>query len=110
VRCSSSGSSSARRQSACSTTTTGGPRDAVGRTLRSFDDREIPYDFLVSIPTHGGAAFVEASGLGSELGFMPTHPNSLRAKADDHIFVVAMRPTCRARKPILANGRADERH
>ena len=65
-----------------------GEVDADGRTLRSFDDREIPYDLLVSIPTHGGAPFVGASGLGNELGFVPTHPHSLRAKSDDHIFVL----------------------
>jgi len=40
------------------------------------------------VPTHGGAPFIEASGLGNELGFVPTHPHSLRAKADDHIFVL----------------------
>jgi sulfide:quinone oxidoreductase len=62
--------------------------DADGRTLRSFDDREVSYDLLVSVPTHGGAPFVGASGLGNELGFVPTHPHSLRAKADDHIFVL----------------------
>jgi sulfide:quinone oxidoreductase len=62
--------------------------DAGGRTLRSFDDREIPYDLLVSVPVHNGAPFVDASGLGNELGFVPTHPNSLRAKGDDHIFVL----------------------
>jgi sulfide:quinone oxidoreductase len=65
-----------------------GEVDADGRKLRSFDDREVAYDLLVSVPTHGGAPFVEASGLGNELGFVPTHPNSLRAKADDHIFVL----------------------
>jgi sulfide:quinone oxidoreductase len=65
-----------------------GEVDAEGRTLRSFDDREVPYDLLVSIPTHGGAPFVDASGLGNELGFVPTHPHSLRAKADDHVFVL----------------------
>jgi sulfide:quinone oxidoreductase len=58
------------------------------RTLRSYDEREIPYDLLVTIPTHGGAPFIDASGLGNELGFVPTHPHSLRAKADDHIFVL----------------------
>jgi sulfide:quinone oxidoreductase len=62
--------------------------DSDGRKLRSFDDREVPYDLLVTIPTHGGAPFVEASGLGNELGFVPTHPHSLRAKADDHLFVL----------------------
>jgi len=65
-----------------------GEVDAEGRKLRSFDEREIPYDLLVSIPTHGGAPFVEASGLGNELGFVPTHKHSLRAKAHDNIFVL----------------------
>jgi len=65
-----------------------GEVDPGRRILRSFDDREVPYDLLVSIPTHGGAPFVEASGLGNELGFVPTHPHSLRAKADDHIFAL----------------------
>jgi sulfide:quinone oxidoreductase len=65
-----------------------GDVEAHSRKLRSFDDREIAYDMLVSIPTHGGAPFVSASGLGNELGFVPTHPHSLRAKADEHIFVL----------------------
>lgn len=65
-----------------------GEVDADARKLRSFDDREVSYDLLVSIPTHGGAPFVDVSGLGNELGFVPTHPHSLRSKADDHIFVL----------------------
>jgi sulfide:quinone oxidoreductase len=65
-----------------------GEVDPVGRTLVSYDDRRVSYDLLVSIPTHGGADFVEASGLGNELGFVPTHPHSLRAKQDDNIFVI----------------------
>jgi sulfide:quinone oxidoreductase len=65
-----------------------GEVDADGHTLRSFDDRAIAYDLLVTIPTHGGAPFVDASGFGNELGFVPTHPNSLRSKHDDHIFVL----------------------
>lgn len=65
-----------------------GEVDAAGRKLRSFDDREVPYDLLVSIPLHSGARFVEASGLGNEMGFVPTHPNSLRCKRHDDIFVL----------------------
>jgi sulfide:quinone oxidoreductase len=67
---------------------TTGEVDAEGRKVRSYDDREVPYDLLVAIPTHGGAPFVEASGLGNELGFVRTHPNTLKAKTDDHIFAL----------------------
>jgi len=65
-----------------------GEVDPQGRKLVSFDGREVPYDLLVTIPTHGGAPFVEASGLGNELGFVPTHPATLRAKAHEDIFVL----------------------
>jgi len=62
--------------------------DAAARVVKSYDDREVPYDLLVSIPVHGGAPFVEASGLGNELDFVPTHPHTLQAKGHDGIFVV----------------------
>lgn len=65
-----------------------GEVDGASRTLRSFDQRELAFDLLVVVPTHGGAPFVEASGLGNELGFVPTHPNTLRAKGHDDIFVI----------------------
>jgi sulfide:quinone oxidoreductase len=62
--------------------------DSQGRTLESFDGREVPYDLLVTIPVHGGAPVVEASGLGNELGFIPTHPATLRARSHDNVFVI----------------------
>jgi sulfide:quinone oxidoreductase len=62
--------------------------DVAARSLRSYDGREVPYDLLVSIPVHSGAPFVEASGLGNELGFVPTHPHTLQAKGHDRVFVV----------------------
>jgi sulfide:quinone oxidoreductase len=65
-----------------------GEVDAEGRVLKSYDDREIPYDLLVTIPTHFGAAGIAASGLGNDTGFVPTHPRSLRTKLDDHIFAL----------------------
>ncbi len=61
---------------------------ADGRKLRSYDDREVAYDLLVTVPVHGGAPFLEASGLGNELGFVPTHPHTLQAKGHDGIFVM----------------------
>jgi len=65
-----------------------GEVDADGHKLVAYDEQEIPYDLLVSIPVHGGAQFVEDSGLGNELGFVPTHKNTLRAKQHEDIFVL----------------------
>ncbi|MCC6900838.1 MAG: NAD(P)/FAD-dependent oxidoreductase [Polyangiaceae bacterium] len=54
----------------------------------SFDERRVPFDLLVTIPTHTGAAFVERSGLGNELAFVPTDKHSLAAKGLENVFVV----------------------
>lgn len=62
--------------------------DGGARVLRSWDDREIPYDLLVSVPTHKGAAFLGASGLGNELDFVPTERHTLRAKKHEDVFVL----------------------
>jgi len=60
--------------------------DPERRVVRSYDEREIPYDLLVVIPTHSGAAFVQAAGLGNELGFVPTDRETLQVRGDDHAF------------------------
>ena len=65
-----------------------GSLDGEARVLRSWDDREIPYDLLVSIPTHRGAAFLGESGLGNELDFVPTERHTLRAKGHEGVFVL----------------------
>jgi sulfide:quinone oxidoreductase len=63
-----------------------GEVDPERRVVRSHDDREISYDLLVVIPTHSGAAFVEAAGLGNELAFVPTDRETLQVSGDDHAF------------------------
>jgi sulfide:quinone oxidoreductase len=65
-----------------------GEVDASGRKIRSYDGRDVAYDLLVSIPVHKGAKFVEDSGLGNELGFVPTDPKTLLTKTDDHVFAL----------------------
>jgi sulfide:quinone oxidoreductase len=62
--------------------------DGARRVLRSYDEREIPYDLLVSVPTHSGAAFVGASGLGNELDFVPTEKHTLRVKGQERVFAL----------------------
>lgn len=59
-----------------------------GTALESYDGRRIPFDLLVTVPLNRGADFVERSGLGDELGFVPVDRHTLRSKADPHIFAV----------------------
>ncbi|HUJ76093.1 MAG TPA: FAD/NAD(P)-binding oxidoreductase, partial [bacterium] len=62
--------------------------DGASRTLWSFDGRSVPFDLLVTIPTHMGDPLIERSGLGDELGFVPTHPKTLQSRACPNIFAV----------------------
>lgn len=62
--------------------------DDGSNVLRSYDDQTIPFDRLVTIPTHSGASFIERSGLGNELAFVPTDQRTLLAKGHENIFVV----------------------
>ncbi len=74
--------------------------DGENGRLISWDEREIPFDLLVTIPLHGGAEFVARSpGLGDELGFIPTDQNTLQAKVADNVFAfgdAANLPTSKA--------------
>ncbi|MBI5508746.1 MAG: FAD-dependent oxidoreductase [Deltaproteobacteria bacterium] len=65
-----------------------GEVDAEHKLLRSYDQRELAYDLLVSIPTHSGAAFVEDSGLGNELAFLPTHKQTLQVEGQERLFAL----------------------
>lgn len=62
--------------------------DAAARKLVSYDGREVPFDLLVTVPTNMGAAYIERSGLGDELRFVPVDPKTLRSKSRDNIFVI----------------------
>jgi len=66
-----------------------GEIDGVGGTLTSYDGREVPFDLLVTVPLHGGAAYVERSpGLGDALGFVPTDPHTLQSTVAPNVFVL----------------------
>jgi len=62
--------------------------DNDNKKLVSWDEREIPFDLLVCVPTNKGAAYVEASGLGDELNFIPTNKHTLRSQDYENIFVI----------------------
>ncbi len=65
-----------------------GEVDAENNAIRSYDEREVPYDLLVTIPPHTGAGFLEESDLGDELGFVPTDPHKLAVKGIDNVFCI----------------------
>ena len=66
-----------------------GEVDGAGGTLTSYDGREVPFDLLVVIPLHGGAAYVGRSpGLGDELDFVPTDERTLQSTAAPNVFVI----------------------
>ena len=62
--------------------------DVETKTLISYDEREVPFDLLVTVPLNMGADFVARSGLGDELNFVPVDKHTLQSKADPHIFAI----------------------
>ncbi len=63
--------------------------DQGARRLHSWDEREIGYDLLVTIPVHGGPEYVGASpGLGDALGFIPTDRHTLQSRSAPNVFVI----------------------
>ncbi len=66
-----------------------GEVDGAGGRLVSYDQREVLFDLLVTVPVHGGADFVARSpGLGDELNFVPTDLHTLQSDAAPNIFVL----------------------
>ncbi len=54
----------------------------------SYDEREIPFDLLVTVPVNMGADWVARSGLGDDLNFIPTDKHTLRSIAHEDIWVL----------------------
>jgi sulfide:quinone oxidoreductase len=66
-----------------------GEVDGEGGRLVSYDGRELAFDLLVTVPLHGGAAYVERSpGLGDALGFVPTDKRTLQTVARPNVFAL----------------------
>jgi sulfide:quinone oxidoreductase len=66
-----------------------GEVDGVGGTLVSYDGRELDFDLLVTVPAHGGAAYVGRSpGLGDALDFVPTDRRTLETAASPTVFAL----------------------
>jgi sulfide:quinone oxidoreductase len=62
--------------------------DPAAKTLVSMDEREIPFDLLVTVPLNMGADLVARSGLGDELNYVPVDKHTLLCKAYPNIFAI----------------------
>jgi sulfide:quinone oxidoreductase len=63
--------------------------DGVDGKLTAYDGRELDFDLLVTIPLHGGAAYVERSPeLGDALGFVPTDKQTLQTSTKPNVFAL----------------------
>jgi sulfide:quinone oxidoreductase len=58
------------------------------KKIVSYDEQEIEYDLLISIPVNMGDALIERSEMGDELNFVPTDKHTLLSKKHDNIFVL----------------------
>jgi sulfide:quinone oxidoreductase len=62
--------------------------DPERKVLVSYDEREVPFDLLVTVPVNMGADFVARSGLGDELNYVPVDKHTLLSTAYDTVFAV----------------------
>jgi sulfide:quinone oxidoreductase len=58
------------------------------KKIVSYDELEVEYDLLVSIPVNKGADVVGNSGLGDPLNFIPVNKHTLLSNKFDNIFVL----------------------
>ncbi len=62
--------------------------DNEKKALVSYDEREVPFDLLVTIPLNMGADFVARSGMGDELNYVPVDKHTMQSKKYPNVFAV----------------------
>ena len=62
--------------------------DPEQKLLVSYDEREVPFDLLVTVPLNMGADFVARSGLGDELNYVPVDKHTQLSTTYDNIFAI----------------------
>lgn len=62
--------------------------DGDRKMLVSYDEREVPYDLLVTVPVNMGADFVDRSGLGDELNHVKVDKYTFLSDDHDNIFAL----------------------
>jgi sulfide:quinone oxidoreductase len=62
--------------------------DGETRKIVSMDEREVPFDLLVTVPLNMGADFIGRSGLGDDLNYVPVDKHTLLSTKHDNIFAI----------------------
>jgi sulfide:quinone oxidoreductase len=64
--------------------------DNARKVLISYDQKEVAFDLLVTVPVNKGAEMIAASNLGDEdgLNFVPTDKQTLQSKRFENVFVI----------------------
>jgi sulfide:quinone oxidoreductase len=64
--------------------------DEERRCIVSYDEQEVGFDLLVSVPVNMGADFVDASNMGDDddLNFIPTNKTTLQSRDFENVFVI----------------------
>jgi len=73
--------------------------DPDAKKIISYDEMEVDYDLLVSIPLNKGADVIGKSGLGDDLNYVAVNTSTFLSKQFDNIFVLgdaANTPTSKA--------------
>ena len=62
--------------------------DPESKVMVSMDEREIPFDLLVTVPVNMGADFISRSGLGDDLNYVPVDKETFLSKKYSNIFAL----------------------
>lgn len=65
-----------------------GEVDNEEKKIVSWDEREVSFDLLVTIPTNMGSEAIKRSGMGDEFNYIPTDKHTLQSKNWENIFVI----------------------
>ena len=62
--------------------------DGDKQVIRAYDEEEINYDLLVTVPTNMGAEVIERSDMGDELNFIPIDKHTLQSNKWENVWVI----------------------
>jgi sulfide:quinone oxidoreductase len=62
--------------------------DFENRKIVAYDETEVPFDLLVTIPLNMGADYVSRSGLGNDINLVPVDKFTQQSKAHANVFAL----------------------